>query len=227
MPAGTLKTLLPRPCVGCNVASVFGARMRVLDRTPRTVSAICCGALLLVLAALYCSSQSVDEPNLVRRTANGEMTLASESPVTGLTQRPMRVDVDLVLVPVTVTDSFSRPVVSLAKDDFLLYEGDKPQRIQYFSSEDAPISVALVLDFSGRMKNKIEYERQAVDEFFKNANPADEYFAVSVSSKPALLAASTTSIETLENQLGAMEAKGHTALFDAIYLGLQQLRTSH
>lgn len=187
---------------------------------------LCC--LLLTIASAICAaSQTIDDPHIVPRNRRDKVTLASGASIPELTPQPMRVDVDLVLVPVTVTDSLSHPVVTLSQTDFLLYEGDKPQRIQYFSSEDAPISVALVLDFSGSMKNKIEYERQAVEEFFNNANPADEYFAISVSSKPKLLATSTSSIETLENRLGSMEPQGHTALFDAIYLGLQQLSHSH
>ena len=186
----------------------------------------CCMVLLAVALSEYAGAQSSDDPQIVPRAQAESGTIAAGNPTAELTPRPMRVDVNLVLVPVTVTDSFSHPVVTLSKNDFLLYEGDKPQRIQYFSSEDAPISVALVLDFSGSMKNKIEYERQAVEEFFSNANPADEYFAISVSTKPKLLATSTSSIETLENRLGSMEPQGHTALFDAIYLGLQQLRAS-
>lgn len=187
---------------------------------------VSCSLLLIAAVGLYCSAQSTDDPHIAPRSSSREVAIASGGTAPALTPRPMRVDVNLVLVPVTVTDSLSHPVLTLAKDDFLLYEADKPQPIQYFSSEDAPISVALVLDYSASMKNKIEYERQAVEEFFNNANPADEYFAVSVSSKPKLLAASTSSIDTLESQVGGLEPHGGTALFDAIYLGLQQLRTS-
>ena len=183
-----------------------------------------CG--VVIAATLHCTSQTSEDPHIVPRTVVKGVAVASGSPASPLTPRPMRVDVNLVLVPVTVIDSYSHPVMNLSKTDFLLYEGNKPQNIQYFSSEDAPISVALILDFSGSMKNKIEYERQAVEAFFTNANPADEYFAVSVSSKPQLLAASTSSIETLESQLGSLEPHGGTALFDAIYLGLEQLRGS-
>ncbi len=186
-----------------------------------------CGCLFVLISVTrYCNSQSLDDAHILPRNASKGTIIASGTSTPELVPRPMKVDVNLVLVPATVTDSFGRPVLTLSKNDFQLYEGEKPQSIQYFSSEDAPISVALVLDFSASMKDKIDYERQAVAEFFANANPADEYFAVSVSSKPKLLATSTSSIETLENRLGSMEPQGHTALFDGIYLGLQQLRTA-
>jgi Ca-activated chloride channel family protein len=134
--------------------------------------------------------------------------------------------VDLVLVPVTVTDAVGHPVITLSQQDFLLYENDAQQRIQYFSGEDAPLSIALVLDFSGSMKNKVEYEKQAIDEFFSNANPQDEYFAITVSSKPQLVAAATMTIEGLQSKVAAVEPHGGTALFDGIFLALQQLRTA-
>ncbi len=183
---------------------------------------------LLALCSISQSfAQSLDDPHIVPRTRDNQAKIASTRSAPELTPRPFKVDVDLVLVPVTVTDSLSHPVITLSRQDFQLYEGEKPQSIQYFSCEDAPISVALVLDFSASMKNKIDYERQAIDEFFSNANPADEYFAISISNKPKLVATSATSIETLENRFATQEPKGGTALFDGIYLALQQLRTAH
>jgi Ca-activated chloride channel family protein len=186
-------------------------------------------AILCLLAIAWnvgAVSQTLDDPHIVPRVHGDEVKVASGGSAPNLRPRPMHVDVDLVLVPVTVTDSFSRPVVTLSKNDFHLYEGDQLQEIRFFSGEDSPISVALVLDFSGSMRNKIEYERQAVSEFFGNANPADEYFAITVASKPALVASSVTSVETLQSDLAVQEPKGGTALFDGIYLGLQQLRTA-
>jgi Ca-activated chloride channel homolog len=77
------------------------------------------------------------------------------------------------------------------------------------------------------MKNKIEYEQQALEQFFTNANEQDEYFAVTVSDKPHLIATSTDSVGTLQGRLAASTPKGKTALFDAIYLAVAKLRTAH
>src|SRR5690242_14959642 len=101
--------------------------------------------------------------------------------------RPMRVDVDLVMVPVTVNDSLNRPVTSLSKQDFSLSEENKPQEIRYFSTEEAPISVAILLDVSKSMSDKIDTERASVVEFFKNANPDDEYVAITFADHPRTL----------------------------------------
>jgi Ca-activated chloride channel family protein len=138
--------------------------------------------------------------------------------------KPLRVDVELVLVPVMVTDHQGSPVMDLSRSDFKLFEGEKEERIRYFYSEDAPISVGLIVDMSGSMGNKIDRVRQAVDEFFKIADPADDYFVITFSDKPKLLANTTQSTATIQAKLVEMKAKGNTALADAIRAGLLKLR---
>jgi Ca-activated chloride channel family protein len=138
--------------------------------------------------------------------------------------RPLRVNVDLVLVPVTVTDSMNRPVVGLSKQDFTLSEGARAQDIRYFSADDTPISIGVLLDVSASMKDKIELARDALAEFFNDSRPDDDYFVVTFSDSPELVADVTQSIGTLRARLGQVTPKGHTALLDAIYLGVQKLK---
>src|SRR5450755_4163662 len=174
----------------------------------------------------WAQSDSLDQAHVVPRATPDAVT-ASVSPLPlGPRNKPMRVDVDLVLVPVTVTDSLNRPVIDLPKQNFTLYEGGVAQPIRYFSNEDAPISVGLILDCSGSMRNKIEYEREAVAEFFKYANPQDDYFAISVSSHPEVIATSAQSIETIENKLGETDPQGGTALYDSVYLGISRMKSA-
>src|SRR5579872_746147 len=125
---------------------------------------------------------------------NGEPTFDART-------KPFRVDVDLVLVPVTVTDTMNHTVTGLQKQSFRLYQHDQPQEIRYFSIEDGPISVGLILDVSKSMSNKVETEGMAVADFFRNANPQDDYFVVTVSDRPKLLATSTQSIGTIQSKL--------------------------
>ena len=140
--------------------------------------------------------------------------------------KPIRRDVDLVLVPVTVMDAANHPVTSLGKQDFTLYEAGEPQTLRYFSTEDAPISVGVLLDLSFSMKDKIDTARQALHEFFSNSNPGDDYFVIGFSDRPALLADSTHSTESIESKLAFAVPSGNTALLDSIYLGLNKLRTA-
>ena len=137
--------------------------------------------------------------------------------------KPIRKDVDLVLVPVTVTDPMNRLVTGLEKDNFLLTDSGQPQEIKHFSSEDAPISLGVIFDISGSMSNKIDKSRDAVVEFFKTANPEDEFFLVTFSEKPEVLADFTTSVEDIQSKLVYTSPKGRTALLDAIYLGMNRM----
>ncbi len=138
--------------------------------------------------------------------------------------KPIRKDVDLVLVPVTVTDPMNRLVTGLEKNNFLLTDGGQPQEIKHFSSEDAPVSLGVIFDISGSMANKIDKSRDAVVEFFKTANPEDEFFLITFSEKPEVLADFTTSIEDIQSKLIYATPKGRTALLDAIYLGMNRMR---
>ena len=141
--------------------------------------------------------------------------------------RPMKVDVDLVLVPVTVTDPMNRLVTGLEKDNFELYEGNNKQEVMHFSSEDAPISLGVIFDMSGSMSNKIDKSREAVVEFFRTANPQDEFFMVTFNEKPELLQDFTSSVEDIQAKLPLVAPKGRTALLDAIYMGLHRMRKAH
>jgi Ca-activated chloride channel family protein len=141
--------------------------------------------------------------------------------------KPIMKDVNLVLVPVTITDPMNRLVTGLDKDNFQVFEGDKSQPIQSFSSEDAPISLGVIFDISGSMSDKIQKSRDAVVEFFKTANPQDEFFMITFSDKPELLADFTKSVEEVQDKMITIQAKGRTALLDAIYLGLDKMRNAH
>jgi Ca-activated chloride channel family protein len=141
--------------------------------------------------------------------------------------RPITRDVDLVLVPVTITDPMNRLVTGLEQDNFEVYEGTEKQAIKHFSSEDVPISLGVIFDVSGSMSNKIEKSREAVVEFFRTANPQDEFFMVSFSDKPELLSDFTSSVEDIQAKLVYVQPKGRTALMDAIYMGLHQMKKAH
>jgi Ca-activated chloride channel homolog len=140
--------------------------------------------------------------------------------------KTLHVETNLVLVPVTVSDAMNRPVTSLDKQNFELYEAGEQQKIRYFSTEDAPISVGILLDLSFSMTNKIDLARQALDEFFNNSNPEDDYFVLSFADRPELLADTTESVGTLQGRLALAKPNGNTALLDAIYLGISKLRSA-
>jgi Ca-activated chloride channel homolog len=138
--------------------------------------------------------------------------------------KPLKVDVSLVLVPVTITDPMNRLVTGLDKENFQLFEGKDVQEIRHFSSEDAPVSIGVIFDMSGSMVSKIERAREAVVEFFKTANPQDEFFMIAFADKPQEVSDFTSSVEDIQGKLVYTVPKGRTALLDAIYLGVSKMR---
>jgi Ca-activated chloride channel homolog len=132
--------------------------------------------------------------------------------------------VDLVLVPVTVTDPMNRLVTGLDKENFQVFEGKEAQEVRNFSAEDAPVSLGVIFDMSGSMSSKIERAREAVIEFFKTANPQDEFFLIAFADKPEEVSDFTQSVEDLQGKLVFTVPKGRTALLDAIYLGVSKMR---
>ena len=136
----------------------------------------------------------------------------------------IKMNVEMALVNVTVTDPYSRLVTGLDRENFKVYEDGVEQEIAAFSSEDVPISIGLIFDMSGSMADKVDKARQAAIQFMRTANPRDEFFLVSFNDRAELTSRFTSSIEELESRMMFTLAKGRTALLDAIYLGLSQMR---
>lgn len=130
----------------------------------------------------------------------------------------------LVLVPVVVTDPLNRMVTGLEKEFFTVDEDNAPQTIKTFSSEDAPISVGVVFDSSGSMSDKIQKSRDALIQFFKTANPEDEFFLVDFADEPRMLCSFTSNIDQVEDSVTFLQPQGRTALLDAVYLALEEMR---
>jgi Ca-activated chloride channel family protein len=138
--------------------------------------------------------------------------------------RPLKINADLVLVPVTITDPMNRLVTGLEKENFQLFEGSAGQEIKTFSSEDAPVSLGVIFDSSGSMSSKMDRAKEAVTEFFKTANPQDEFFMVTFSDEPEIVADFTSSVEEIQDKLLYTFPQKRTALLDAIYMGVSKMR---
>jgi len=138
--------------------------------------------------------------------------------------RPLKVDVDLVLVPVTITDPMNRLVTGLDKENFQLFEGNASQQIRTFSAEDAPVSLGVIFDSSGSMNTKMDRAKEAVIEFFKTANPQDEFFMITFNDEPDEITDFTNSVDDIQNRLVFAVPRKRTALLDAIYMGISKMR---
>src|SRR5271166_3888030 len=163
-------------------------------------------ASIFVLACLHAADEKVAiEP----RAKPGD-----KEKVAVLERRPgnIRVDATLVQINVTVTDPLNRFVTGLEKEHFRLFEDKVEQEILQFSAEDAPLSIGLVFDTSGSMGSKLQKSRQAAAQFFKTANPADEFFLVQFNDRPTLVVPFTSDTDQIQSTLTFTQSKGRTAL---------------
>jgi Ca-activated chloride channel family protein len=136
------------------------------------------------------------------------------------------VDVPTVLLRVTVTDPLNRYVVGLEQSHFRIYENKVEQAISHFSNDTAPISVGIILDTSGSMGDNILSARTSVIRFLEQGDSADEYFLVGFNERSRVLQDFTPRGENIENEATFANPKGRTALYDAIYLGLEKMKNA-
>lgn len=178
----------------------------------RVVSLLLCVSLILcLLAPAYAQSPVLDD---VKHDTRSQTINQGQA---------LRLEVELALVNVTVTDPYDRLVTGLEPENFRVSEDNVEQEIVSFSSEDVPVSIGVILDFSGSMANKIGKAKQAALQFLKTANPQDEFFLVGFNDRAQLLSSFSHDVEHLRSRMLLATAKGKTALLDAIYLGISQM----
>jgi len=136
----------------------------------------------------------------------------------------LRTETEMTLVNVSVTDPLGRLVTGLERENFRVFENGTEQEIIRVSSEDVPVSIGVIFDMSGSMTDKIDKSRIAAVQFFRTANPQDEFFLVNFNDRAQLVSPFTASVEELQNRLTYTAAHGLTALFDGVYLGLSQMK---
>lgn len=145
----------------------------------------------------------------------------------GPTQQVLRSNVDLVLVNVTVLDRANRAITGLGPTDFQVLDDKSPQVVRYLANVDEPISLVVVLDASASMTRKLKEERGAFTELVNTSNPQDEFGLVVVSDKPRVALHFDDSISEIQAVADALHAEGATALWDGMYLGIQELKKAH
>lgn len=139
---------------------------------------------------------------------------------------PKKIDVktDLITLTLTVTDLYGRYVSGLTKQAFTIQDDGKEQEITFFSDSDAPASVGILFDVSGSMSGeKIAKARNALSKFINTSHPSDEYFLIAFNKRAQLLLDRTRDGEAVIQKLTLVEPKNNTALYDAVYLGLERV----
>ena len=160
----------------------------------------------------------------------GPLTLHRRPPSADSIPQPsansIQIDADTVRVNIIVTDDSGHLVPNLQKRNFQLFEDNVEQKILTFSRKDVPASIGLLFDTSQSMSDKMVASRHAVAQFLQNSNPKDEFFLVSFNNRPDLKSGFTSDIEQLQERTMSLKPKGRTALLDAIYLGVAQMKSA-
>jgi Ca-activated chloride channel family protein len=235
-------TALRSPCSLAVIRSPGGliglrsrlGKTRVLALSFRVLLVVCLFALQAVLPAVAQSPSNENKPKEEAKKDDSKKDdtkkddVRKDSPgIPFKAGKLLHMDVDLALLNVTVTDPYNRLVTGLEPDNFRVFEDNVEQEVLTFSAEDVPISIGVIFDFSGSMSNKVGKAREAALQFFKTANPQDEFFLVSFNERAELTSSFTNSVEDLQSRMMLTAPKGRTALLDALYLGLSQMRGAH
>jgi len=138
----------------------------------------------------------------------------------------IRKNVELVLVPVTVTDAYNRFVTGLEPGNFQLFQDKHPQPIKYFWKDDTPVSVGIVFDVSGSMITKIERARDAVVALLQASNPQDEFFLMTFADQPTLVQDFTSNADDIQGRLPFTKPNGNTSLIDAVFMAMSHMRSA-
>jgi Ca-activated chloride channel homolog len=159
---------------------------------------------------------AVATPVTANTTAVVGTTVASDEQVT--------VNADLVVLNVTLTDTYGRYVTGINKDAFTVLDDKEPQQISFFTDEDVPVSLGVIFDVSGSMSgDKITKAREALRHFIDTSHDSDEYFLIGFNSRAQLLMDKTRNSDALLDKLTFVQTKGQTALYDACYLGVERV----
>ena len=163
---------------------------------------------------------------IARSIVCGLLAVASLSPAPE--EATIRADVNLVQLPVTVSDAGGRTVSGLTKEAFQLFVDNVPQPITVFQGEDAPVTAGIVIDNSASMAPKVKEVVAAGLAFARASNPKDEMFVVHFSDRPRLGLPEgvrfTGNVAELEKAVGAFHLGGTTAFYDALLMAESRFR---
>ncbi len=165
----------------------------------------------------------------VRVCALAAFGLAGIITVRALAQAPIRVSINEVIVPVTVTDDKGRFLSDLTQNDFRLYDEGKEQKIDYFSHDSKqPVVIGFLLDMSNGMKIHWDKYKEAATELMLNLLPGDKRFEgylITYGNEPELVSDTNFDSEKMVEKLSKMKPAGGSALFDAIYMACTSRKT--
>jgi Ca-activated chloride channel family protein len=135
----------------------------------------------------------------------------------------VQIGTNLVSMTISVTDPYGRFVTGLSKEHFEIFDEKVKQQIDLFTDEDSPVSIGVIYDVSGSMKERIARSVRAVKRFIETSHDDDDFFLIGFNDRAKLVHDFTTSGDQLVSHLMFVQPKGSTALYDAAYLGVEKV----
>jgi VWFA-related protein len=183
---------------------------------PIRITLCSCAALLVAFTATNCLFAQAPQP------ANPHPSLEEKKGK----EYTINVDVNLVVLHATVVDKRGHIVNDLKGEDFRVYEDGALQKVSVFSHADIPVTMGIVIDDSGSMREKRQAVNAAALAFVKTSNPQDQVFVVNFNDvyyldTPGEFA---SNIEDLKSALDKIDSRGGTALYDAVYASLDHVK---
>jgi len=178
------------------------------------------GALLLSALTLSTLSAAQNPPPRLQQPPAAPAAQATDDDTFKLPS----VDVELVQIPVSVTSKDGKLIDNLPQSSFQLLEDNVVQTIKLFAHEDIPLSLGLVIDNSGSMRNKKQRVNAAALNFVRDSNPEDETFIVEFADDAQLIQQFTRSMSALLESIGTYQGGVGTAMYDAVYLSLDHIK---
>jgi Ca-activated chloride channel homolog len=163
---------------------------------------------LTILVALFlCVTMPLQSRELEAQTQGRALTLST----------------DIVTLSVNVTDKQNNFVPGLSSEDFEIYEDGVKQDITFFSDDDVPLSIGVLLDISGSLKKHFDQSLKAAGELVKTGHPDDDFFFMTFSKK-VTVQVEGDDWEAVSKYLRSAEPEGLTAFYDAVYFGLEKVK---
>jgi len=175
------------------------------------------------LTSIALAQQGSSSAN-VKLASRSKPKSPSDLPYDG--QAHLRVDSNTVMIPAQVTRMNGSPALDLQKQNFRVFEDGVEQQLTHFASEDAPVSIGILLDASGSMKDKSAKATEAAARFFQTANRDDEFFLIEFGDRARLSIPFTTDPDQVYQRISRAHPFGRTSLYDAVHLALQHMKNA-
>ena len=150
--------------------------------------------------------------------------MGAQPPAAQPPQTPFRAGVDLVSLNVTVTEGVGKYVTDLAAEDFNVFEDGVKQDVTFFTRTNLPIALALLIDTSASMENRLPTAQEAAVGFVKRLRPQDLAEVVDFDSRVVVLQSFSNNVAELEQAIRKTSAGGSTSLHNAVYIALKDLK---